>query len=444
MAARRASALAAARQEVWGPPQAPWEGPRLAASAVGAGLGDSGTSTSTISTVPQGLQQTAGDSSRGVAGEAAGSAQPGEAGQGILAAVWAEVGSRQGLPQHLNTRYHEGGDVLDIHPSLPLAAAEASRHNPSHYPLPSPSLTSDTKTASNAFDLQASLDVQILMSVGSANRTAQQHPDSALLPGWRFTVYLSDLGKQGARCGLRTRIATLTTADQEGRLLVTDRAGELTCVINAVDQLPWVSHPSQLQEHWVRLEAYAISPVAQKCVDSVLFLGPEHARGEPPNPSAMDIIEYRPRRQSNGKREANGRKIHLCRSTEVQLAQVVQARCLQDAVQAAPDSTAAVLASAGLSAQISAAIRRRLTSALSAHDVHHPDFNGGGSLVSAPHQPAETKSVRSASAGRARAGHGAAAAHGDFRPVSAGGHSDRTLSVRDISALRASGIQVCA
>ncbi len=65
---------------------------------------------------------------------------------------------------------------------------------------------------------------------------------------------------------------------------------ELRSLLSPALLLPWVRRPEQLFGHWLRLEAYAIAPVAEKLLDAFVFLGLlEDADDPPPAPKAAKL-----------------------------------------------------------------------------------------------------------------------------------------------------------
>ncbi|KAG2489488.1 hypothetical protein HYH03_011941 [Edaphochlamys debaryana] len=171
--------------------------------------------------------------------------------------------------------------------------------------------------------------------------------------GWIFNVYITDIAP-GEHVARRMCIASCTTADLNNQLLVPqpppptppraptpdpfnpdtlEHAGadpgasgggawawppggtpdprthtsalyappppppEVGPTISPAALLPWVQRPEQLYGHWLRLEAYAIAPVAEKVVDAVTFMGALEEDDLAPPPPRMDklhVIEIRP------------------------------------------------------------------------------------------------------------------------------------------------------
>ncbi|EFJ46292.1 hypothetical protein VOLCADRAFT_93422 [Volvox carteri f. nagariensis] len=168
--------------------------------------------------------------------------------------------------------------------------------------------------------------------------------------GWLFNVYLTDIAP-GNPLARRVCIATCTTADQHKQLLVPPppaarlrpasaspsssaatatataaathpsrsnstaprpstasprplRLLPSTPLISPAELLPWISRPEQLFGHWLRLEAFAIAPVADKVVDGMIYMGQLDdnnnnnggGMAQPPQPkiSNLHVVEIRP------------------------------------------------------------------------------------------------------------------------------------------------------
>ncbi|GIL78340.1 hypothetical protein Vretifemale_7776, partial [Volvox reticuliferus] len=138
--------------------------------------------------------------------------------------------------------------------------------------------------------------------------------------GWLFNVYLTDI-TPGNPLARRVCIATCTTADEQKQLLVpppptarlrpaaatsqdhsTPSARPLrplppSPLISPPELLPWVTRPEQLFGHWLRLEAFAIAPVADKVVDAMTYMGRlDTDLPPPPQPkiSKLHVVDIRP------------------------------------------------------------------------------------------------------------------------------------------------------
>ncbi|GIL57816.1 hypothetical protein Vafri_13041 [Volvox africanus] len=138
--------------------------------------------------------------------------------------------------------------------------------------------------------------------------------------GWLFNVYLTDI-TPGNPLARRVCIATCTTADEHKQLLVPPPPAARLCPAAATSQdqstpsprplrplppsplisppelLPWVSRPEQLFGHWLRLEAFAIAPVADKVVDAMTYMGRlDTDLPPPPQPklSKLHVVDIRP------------------------------------------------------------------------------------------------------------------------------------------------------
>ncbi|KXZ47600.1 hypothetical protein GPECTOR_34g759 [Gonium pectorale] len=172
--------------------------------------------------------------------------------------------------------------------------------------------------------------------------------------GWLFNVYVTDI-TPGSSVARRCCIASCTTADELGQLLVpqpssrqlsaggdtgppppseapslmataqreqppapdalalaarrhpgrrrpqvlvSEQAGvKLGPVISPADLLPWVARPEQLQGHWLRLEAFAIAPMAEKVLDTMAHMGDPGLEQPPekhqPKLSRLQVVETR-------------------------------------------------------------------------------------------------------------------------------------------------------
>lgn len=144
--------------------------------------------------------------------------------------------------------------------------------------------------------------------------TARVDQVAGSLSGWRFNVYVTDLGPPGSTVGLRTRVAHVTTADADKYLLVPLHGPHLaapapssgtsaqaapkqkhTRVLHVAELLPWVATPTALHRHWVRVEGYALVPVAAKVLDACAFMaGPEDDVPQPPDLRTITVVDYKP------------------------------------------------------------------------------------------------------------------------------------------------------
>jgi hypothetical protein len=125
-----------------------------------------------------------------------------------------------------------------------------------------------------------------------------------MLHTWLYNVYATDLGLHGSSSNVAKRVclATATTADSQRTLLVPDPQvgmhasphATTTTIIDLAAVLPWVRQPRDLFRHWVRLEAYAIMPIAVKVLDTHVFLcAPEDdVPGVPPNAAGMRVVTF--------------------------------------------------------------------------------------------------------------------------------------------------------
>ncbi|GLI66474.1 hypothetical protein VaNZ11_010317, partial [Volvox africanus] len=138
--------------------------------------------------------------------------------------------------------------------------------------------------------------------------------------GWLFNVYLTDI-TPGNPLARRVCIATCTTADEHKQLLVLPQPAARfypaaatsqdqstpsprplrplppSPLISPPELLPWVSRPEQLFGHWLRLEAFAIAPVADKVVDAITYMGRlDTDLPPPPQPklSKLHVVDIRP------------------------------------------------------------------------------------------------------------------------------------------------------
>lgn len=135
-------------------------------------------------------------------------------------------------------------------------------------------------------------------------------PAPTSLAGWRFNLYITDLGRHGSTRGVRYCVARHTVCDSRHRLVLpchgdapsyeepreeykVHMTGRCTATLSLSHLLPWVRRPHDLYLHWVRVEAYAVVPVAAKVLDACVFLcGPEDdVPGAAPDVSSMSVKE---------------------------------------------------------------------------------------------------------------------------------------------------------
>eukprot|EP00798_Chlamydomonas_sp_ICE-L_P014397 gene14397-20399_t len=134
---------------------------------------------------------------------------------------------------------------------------------------------------------------------------------SGSLQGWLFNLYITDLGESGSQLGIKHCVATAVPADDLKCILVPvpnpDKSSPYPTImgpggipvrspdISVAELLPWVEYPSQLYEHWVRVEAFAVVPTASKMLDAFVFMGdPEYEVPPFPDLRKMTINKYTP------------------------------------------------------------------------------------------------------------------------------------------------------